>query len=130
MKKATLVLVIIAAFIMDCVAQEKSETQQFMQITTIESVIGGGAGRSRLIITKPDGSQEEKDLNNLFSIGGINFKNIKENESDIIRILKQYSNEGWKLIQTTPLTLSPRDGNTGIFMTRYLLSKEEEKKGV
>lgn len=130
MKKATLVLVIIAAFIIDCYSQEKSETQQFMQITTIESVIGGGAGRSRMIITRPDGTQEEKDMNNLFSIGGINFKNIKENESGIIKILKQYTNDGWKLMQTTPLTLSPGDGNSGIFMTRYLLCKEEEKKGV
>lgn len=131
MKKTTLILALAFAFIMDAYSQEqKTETvQQFMQITTVESVIGGGLGRSKMIITKVDGSQDEKDLNNLFSIGGINFKNIKENESDILKTLKQYTNDGWKLIQTTPLTLSPGDGGTGIFMTRYLLSKSEEKKG-
>jgi len=33
-----------------------------------------------MIITNPDGSQKEAELENLFSKTGINFKNIKENE--------------------------------------------------
>ena len=38
------------------VCAQKLETK-IMQITTIESVVGGGMGRSKMIITKEDGSQ-------------------------------------------------------------------------
>ena len=97
-----------------------------MQVTTVESVLAGGLGRSRMIITNPDGSQKEADMENLFSIAGINFKNIKSNEDKLIRMLKDYTDSGWKLEQVTSLTLSQNDsGSGGIFMTRYLLSKNE-----
>lgn len=109
------------------VMAQKSETR-YVQITTIESVVGGGLGRSKMIITKEDGSQEEKDLNNLFSIAGINFKNIKENENTILQTIKSYTDTGWKIFSSTPLTLSPGNSGGGIFMTRYLLTKEEGKK--
>lgn len=95
-----------------------------MQITTVESVVSGGAGRSKMIITKEDGTQEEKDMENLFSIVGINFKNIKSNETVLLQTLKSYTDQGWKLISTSPLTLSPNQNGNGIFLTRYLLSKE------
>ncbi|HLF47711.1 MAG TPA: hypothetical protein VI548_14880 [Chitinophagaceae bacterium] len=65
-----------------------------MQITTIESVVGGGIGRSKMIITKEDGSQEERDMENLFSLTGMNLKNIKSNESDILKALKVYTDDG------------------------------------
>lgn len=131
MKTFIFILILIASYNLNATAQEqvKEITKQFMQITTVESVIGGGLGRSRLFVTKPDGSQEEKELNNLFSLGGINFKNIIENENTIVKILKQYADEGWKIDHTIPLTLSPPDKGAGIFMTRYLLSKPDEKKG-
>lgn len=131
MKKTILVLMILLGFITNNFAQEqKIETvQKFMQITTLESVVGGGLGRSKMVITKADGGQEEKDMNNLFSLTGINMKNIKENESDILKTLKQYTDQGWKILQVIPLTLSPGDNGPGIFMTRYLLSITEEKKG-
>lgn len=102
--------------------------KQFMQITTVESVVGGGLGRSKMIITNPDGSQKESDLENLFSMAGINFKNIKENEDKIVKILKAYTDEGWKMEHVTSFTLSPSDNGLGIFMTRYLLSKPESKR--
>ncbi len=104
--------------------QEINAQSKFVQITTIESVVGGGAGRSKLIITKEDGTQEEKDMENLFSVVGINFKNIKLNEQLIMQTLKSYTDQGWKLISTTPLTLSPNQNGNGIFMTRYLFTKE------
>ena len=97
-----------------------------MQITTVESVVSGGIGRSKMIITSPDGSQTETDLENLFSMVGINFKNIKDNEDKVIRTLKTYDDKGWKMEQVTSFTLSPgSNGGNGIFMTRYLLSKSE-----
>ena len=107
----------------------ESSTKQFMQINTIESVVAGGLGRSRMIITNPDGSQKESDLENLFSMAGINFRNIKENEDKMVKILKNYTDEGWKLEYITSLTLSQNDsGAGGIFMTRYLLSKPSDRK--
>jgi hypothetical protein len=133
--KKMILLIAVAFLCMQLQAQNNNETgttettQKFMQITTIESVIGGGFGRSRMIITKEDGSQEDRDLENLFSLTGMNLKNIKSNESDILRTLKTYTDKGWKIYQVTPMTLSPGDKGPGIFMTRYLLSKTEEKKG-
>lgn len=132
MKRIILSLVIALALCSSVTAQEvKPEpvAKQFMQITTVESVVAGGLGRSRMIITSPDGSQKESELNNLFSMTGINFKNIKENEDNMIKTLKTYTDDGWKLEQVTSLTLSQNDsGAGGIFMTRYLLSKPDLKK--
>lgn len=102
--------------------------KQFMQITTVESVVGGGLGRSKMIITNPDGSQKESDLENLFSLAGINFKNIKDNEDKIVKVLKVYTDEGWKMDYVTSFTLSPSDNGLGIFMTRYLLSRPDSKR--
>ena len=132
MKKIITLLVIALAISFSLQAQElKPEPgKQFMQINTVESVVAGGMGRSKMIITNQDGSQKETDLENLFSLAGINFKNIKENEDKIVRTLKTYTDDGWKLDHVTSLTLSQNDsGAGGIFMTRYLLSKPLEKKG-
>lgn len=112
-----------AAFAQDV---QKANQKIFMQITTLESVMAGGLGRSKMIVTNPDGSQEDSDMKNLFSLAGINLKNIKSNEEKIVKILKDYSDNGWKLDHVTSLTLSPNDsGSSGVFMTRYLLSKDE-----
>lgn len=132
MKRILIAVAILMAFMGSVQAQEaKTEPgKQYMQITTVESVVAGGLGRSRMVITNPDGSQKESDMENLFSLAGINFKNIKENEDKILRTIKGYTDEGWKLDQVTALTLSPSDnGGNGIFMTRYLLSKPDAKKG-
>jgi hypothetical protein len=125
MKKITALMLATMLAFSALTAQEKSAPAPttFMQITTIESVVNGGLGRSRMIITKEDGSQEEKELNNLFSLAGINFKNIRENENTLLGTLKAYTDKGWKLYSTTPLTLSPNEGGNGIFMTRYMLVK-------
>jgi hypothetical protein len=131
MRKYFLALIIATGFIRSAYAQEiKAETpKQFMQITTVESVLAGGLGRSKMIITNADGTQKDSDMENLFSMVGINFKNIKENEDKVIKALKEYTNNGWKVEHVTSLTLSQNDsGAGGIFMTRYLLSKPEDKK--
>ena len=126
-----LVVTVIASFKASAQTQAQETkpepTKQFMQITTIESVVGGGMGRSKMIITEADGSQKEIEMENLFSLTGINFKNIRENESQVVKTLKSYTNSGWKIDQTTSFTLSPNQNSLGIFMTRYLLSKPDEK---
>ena len=133
MKKIFSLLFAVIAISSSTIAQDfKPETivKKFMQINTVESVVAGGMGRSKMIITNPDGSQQEAELENLFSVAGINFKNIKENEDKLVKTLKGYTDDGWKLEHVTSLTLSQNDsGSGGIFMTRYLLSKPVEKKG-
>jgi hypothetical protein len=126
----TLAFTLLMALSMMAQETKPATIKQFMQINTVESVLAGGLGRSRMIITNADGSQQESELDNLFSMTGINFKNIKGNESKILKTLKTYTDDGWKVDQVTSLTLSQNDtGSGGIFMTRYLLSKETEKKG-
>ena len=51
-----------------------------MQITTIESTVSGGEERSKLIVTHHDRKQEEMNSIDLFSLIGINFKNIQSND--------------------------------------------------
>lgn len=129
MKKLSVLFVVILMAASDLAAQETASAgkKQFMQITTVESVVSGGIGRSKMVITAPDGSQKESDLENLFSLVGINFKNIKENENQLVRTLKLYTDDGWKIDQVMPFTLSPgTSGGVGIFMTRYLLSRLEK----
>src|SRR4051812_25792932 len=106
MKKSLLIL-LIGAVLWQADVKAQSQESKYVQITTVESVVAAGIGRSRMIVTKEDGSQEEKDLENLFSISGINFKNIKSNETIILQTLKSFTDNGWKLFSTTPLTLSP-----------------------
>ena len=63
--------------------------QEFTLVTTIESVVPGGLGRSRMITTNSDGKMKETSMENFFSLVGINFKNIKENEDQLLKILGQ-----------------------------------------
>ena len=128
MKKTFPLLAIIIVAASSIFAQESkpASSKKFMQINTVESVVQGGLGRSKMITTYADGSQKESDLENLFSLVGINFKNIKSNEEQVLRALKTCTDEGWKIDQVTSFTLSPADGaGVGIFMTRYLLSRTE-----
>ena len=60
---------------------------------------------------------------------GLNLKNIKSNENGILQVLRTYTDEGWRLQSTVPLTLSPNQNGNGIFMTRYLLVRDDAKKG-
>lgn len=99
-------------------------SQEYMQITAIESVIPGGFGRSRLIATKPDGQIEELPLENFFSMVGINFGNIRMNDKIITTKLNDYAKQGWKVISVTSGVYSGSENRAaGIFITRYILQK-------
>ena len=60
MKRIFLSLGLVLSLFIQSNAQEtKVETaKEFMQITTVESVISAGFGRSKMLITNPDGSTE------------------------------------------------------------------------
>lgn len=131
MKQFIIVVLTVLLMYSNGKAQDSSaiQSKQFMQVTSVESVLSGGLGRSKMIVTNPDGSQKESDMENLFSMVGINFKNIKQNEDKLVSTLKYYTDSGWKIEHVTSLTLSQTEsGNGGIFMTRYLLSKQVEMK--
>ncbi len=102
---------------------------EFQNITTVESVIPGGLGRSRMISSDTNGQLEEKKLKNFFSLTGINFNNIKKNDRDISEKLAALQNEGWELTNVTSgvyssgVTDDLGTGGTGIFITRYLFRR-------
>ncbi|WP_197076850.1 hypothetical protein [Hymenobacter terrenus] len=100
---------------------------QFLQMTTIESIVPGGLGRSRVLFTPEWKGTKESNMENLFSLVGINMGNVRSNEELILRYLGDITNDGWELYQTTPLTQTIQgtggQSQQGIFMTRYLFRK-------
>ena len=119
MKKSLLTLSIFATALFSSYGQTKYE---YHQMTAGESVVPGGLGRSRLITSNKDGSMEEIKLENFFSLVGINFGNIKDNDRSIAAKIEEKVNEGWELMSVTPGVYSA-DKSTGIFITRYLFRK-------
>jgi len=105
---------------------EPQKEVKWLQITVVESVIPGGVGRSRMVSIDHDGKFEEVRINNFFSMVGINFSNIRENDQTVTNKIQELSNQGWELKHVTSGVFSGNEGNSnGIFLTRYLLSKVE-----
>ena len=109
------------------VAQAQTSSYVYLQASTIESVVAGGAGRSRLIATYPNGTKTEEKLENFFSLAGINFGNIRDTDQDIAAFLTARSAEGWELFSVNSGVYAGGDGGigggTGIFITRYLFRR-------
>ena len=108
------------------------ENYVFEQVTVVESVVPGGLGRSRMITSDKKGDLEEIKLKNFFSLAGINFKNIKENDKSITNKISEMTDQGWELYDVTSGVYSQGGGGlnggggTGIFITRYLFKKKAE----
>lgn len=101
-----------------------NQRYEYKQISAVESVIPGGLGRSRLLTTTENGTAIEKDLKNFYSMVGINFGNISNNDQVIIDRVNEYINEGWELVHITSGVQSPTDGGkAGIFITRYIFRR-------
>ena len=93
---------------------------EYMQINTLESVVSGGLGRSRMIITRSNGKSDKPiDINNYYSAVGINFNNIAENEEKIIVLLNLLGKEGWELVSTT-------SGGNQVYFTKYTLRRVKQ----
>lgn len=122
-------------------------------VTTIESVVPAGLGRSRIIEngtevdytqftttrTKDGKEKTDKDrsdvkiddmkestLVNFYSLVGINFQNIASNDSMISSMLNKYSKEGWEvfnIVSGVESDAGKQDG-VGIFITRYYFRKK------
>ena len=124
MRKSFLLLVALCAvWSSEAMAQT---VKQYLFVTTVESIIPGGIGRSRMMVTQPNGEQSEEDLRNFYSLVGINFGNIKDNDEDILQKINTLVSEGWTLEFVNAGVQSPSDTQSqGIYMTRYLFSRSK-----
>nr|WP_238389908.1 hypothetical protein [Arenibacter aquaticus] len=126
--------------------------QQFKVITSVESIVPNGLGRSRIISanedkdykeftsvqTEDDNSRnkskrdeirvknfEETKLLNFYNIGGIRFQNIAANDALITSKINAMVAEGWELAFVTSAVESEggKGDGQGIFITRYIFKK-------
>ncbi len=130
----------------------EANAQEFKVITSVESIVPSGMGRSRIIEAKEEKDYEEytstqteedntrnkskrKDIRvknfeetkllNFYNITGIRFQNIAANDAVISSKLNKMSEEGWQLIHVVSAVESDagdKDGQ-GIFITRYIFKK-------
>jgi hypothetical protein len=128
-------------------------SQEFRVVTTIESIVPMGIGRSRIIDSKSpadykplttsrtDGKKsdqgdvkrddikvdnfDETKLLNFYSAAGINFQNIASNDAVISSKLNEMAKEGWQLVFVTSGVESDsgETDGSGIFITRYIFKK-------
>ena len=98
-------------------------TYEYMAFTTIESIVPGGAGRSRMLQDAGDGTLDEQKMKNLYSMMGIKMENIFENDQNVVSKLNDLSNEGWELAFANTGVQSPDQGGNGIYCTRYILRR-------
>lgn len=126
--------------------------QQFKVITSVESIVPNGLGRSRIINaledkdyreytsvqTEDDNTRnksdrsdirvknfEETKLLNFYNIGGIRFQNIAANDALITSMINTLVSEGWELVFVTSAVESEggKGDGQGIFITRYIFKK-------
>lgn len=128
--------------------------QEYKIITTVESIVPLGLGRSRMLDAKEasdykslttarvDGKKsdqgdikredvkinsfEETKLLNFYSGVGINFQNIASNDAVVSSKLTEMAKEGWELMFVTSGVESEagKDDGEGIFITRYVFKKK------
>jgi len=155
MIKIKLTTLFVFAFSATNVFAQETVNQKFevKVITSVESIIPDGLGRSRLISTndkrdykeftstqtEEDNTRnkskrkdirvtnfEETKLLNFYNIGGIRFQNIAANDAVISSKLTAMISEGWDLTFVTSAVESDageKDGN-GIFITRYIFKRK------
>ncbi|GAA4279730.1 hypothetical protein GCM10022260_01510 [Gaetbulibacter aestuarii] len=147
MKTTFLTLVLLFTMYLDVQAQV-----EYKVITSVESIVPNGLGRSRLISANEDkdykeftSSQSEDDntrnkssrgeirvksfdetkLLNFYNIGGIRFQNIAANDAVITSKINTMIEEGWELAFVTSAVESDagKGDGQGIFITRYIFKR-------
>lgn len=148
MKIFTLFVAIIAMCITEINAQE------YLIVTTVESVVPGGIGRSRMIVqtdsinvdqfttSRTDGKKsDQKDIDrsdakissfdetkllNFYSMVGINFQNIASNDALISDRINKLAKEGWEMVFVNSACESDagKGDGTGIFITRFIFKRD------
>ena len=131
-KLNSLILFIGVAGILAAIVAFKSAAPQpaktvYMQFSTVESIIPGGLGRSKMITVMPDGTKTDEDLSNFYSMVGINFGNITSNNIAITKKINALVSQGWEFDKILTGTQSPSDNNgQGIFISRYFFKRTVE----
>ncbi len=138
-------------------SQSAAQQYEYKIITTVESIVPMGLGRSRIVehTTEVDASLyttarnegtdsaqkgvKRKDLKidalnetkllNFFSVAGINFQNIASNDAMISSALNALTNEGWELAFTTSGVESDggQGDGQGIFITRFIFKRTKKE---
>lgn len=141
-------------FVLAFITIGSAVAQEFKIITTVESIVPMGIGRSRMIdpqasanykeltTERTDGKKssqgdvkredvkidnfEETKLLNFYSGVGINFQNIASNDAVVSSKLTELSNEGWSLMFVTSGVESDAGASdgNGIFITRYVFKRD------
>jgi hypothetical protein len=151
MKRTVLAIVIILMLSIAAEGQGKP-VYEVKIITSIESIIPNGLGRSRLIATdakvdyreftttqtaetgdrnKSDREDirikdyDETKLLNFFNVGGIRFQNIASNDALLTSKINQMLLDGWDLafVNTGVESYGGTDDTNGIFITRYIFKR-------
>jgi hypothetical protein len=157
MKKSILVGILTITTIFSVSSQSKLDSIQpkfeVKVITSVESIVPLGLGRSRLISanvdrdykefsseqTEDDNTRnkskrkairvkdfEETKLLNFYNIAGIRFQNIASNDAIIASKLTTMLADGWDLIFVTSAVESDagEKDEQGIFITRYIFKRK------
>ncbi|MCZ4407385.1 hypothetical protein O3Q51_01090 [Cryomorphaceae bacterium 1068] len=147
MKKLFLLAFVFAAIVAE------AQQVEYKVVTSIESIIPAGIGRSRIIseedelnyedftTERTDGKKskqgdvsrgdakiakfEETKLLNFFSIAGINFQNIASNDALITDKINKMVAQGWELAFVVSGVESDagKGDGQGIFITRYIFKR-------
>lgn len=128
------------------------EAQEFKVITSVESIVPSGLGRSRIITAQEDKDYkeytsvqteedntrnksnrkdirvknfEETKLLNFFNLGGIRFQNIAANDALLTSKINDMVSQGWELAFVTSAVESSggKGDANGIFITRYIFKR-------
>lgn len=144
--------ILFCSFLLFAIVSVFAQKVEYTVVTTVESIIPSGLGRSRMISStesrnykefssqrsaeeddrnKSDRSDirvknfEETKLLNFFNIGGIRFQNIAANDQLVTSKLNTMTDEGWDLAFVTSGVESDagKDDGQGIFITRYVFKR-------
>ena len=148
MKKHFLFLIVTVLALTDIYAQQ----YEYKIITTVESIVPSGLGRSRIIATNEERDYteftsqrseesnernkskrreirvknfEETKLLNFFNLGGIRLQNIAANDAVISSKINAMVEEGWDLafvVSGVESDAGENDGE-GIFITRFVFKR-------
>jgi len=144
---------ILGALLVCAMSLDMQAQTQYKVITVVESIVSGGAGRSRMIEEKSainvddfttdrtDGKKSkqrdvkrgdakvdlfsETKLLNFYSLVGINFQNIASNDALISSKLSKMAADGWELkfITSGVEGDAGKNDGKGIFITRMIFTK-------
>lgn len=149
MKKLGLVITLVLLAFIDTNAQT-----EYKVITSVESIVPSGLGRSRIVSASEDRNYkdfttnrteeddernksdrgdirvknfEETKLLNFYNLGGIRFQNIAANDAVVSSKINTMVEEGWELAFVASAVESDagKDDGQGIFITRYIFKRNK-----